>query len=85
MPKTDEQLALEEKVDLARTLIRYKGRRQSARELNEIEDAIRKSHEAEVAAGSVSQVDLDSIGASFLVKELPSGDNTDNGTDTDTD
>lgn len=67
--KTDEQLALDEKIDLARTLIRFRTRRQSARELNDVEDRIKKTHDAEVAAGSITQIDLDSLGVESLTKE----------------
>jgi hypothetical protein len=74
--KTSAQLALDEKIDLARTLLRFKARRQSARELNDIEDRIKKAHDAEVASGSFSQIDLDSIGVGSLTKEVESGSET---------
>jgi hypothetical protein len=74
--KTSAQLALDEKIDLARTLLRFKARRQSARDLNVIEDRIKKAHDAEVANGSVSQIDLDSIGVGSLTKEVESGNET---------
>lgn len=75
--KTDAQLALEEKIDLARTLIRFKARRKAARELNEVEDLIKKSHDAEVASGSFTQIDLEGIGVGSLAKELPSAEQSD--------
>lgn len=71
--KTSAQLALDEKIDLARTLLRFKARRTAARDLNEVEDLIKKNHDQEVANGSVTQIDLDSIGVGSLAKELPSG------------
>lgn len=71
--KTDEQLALDEKIDLARVMVRYKTRRQAVRELNEVEDLIKKAHDAEVAAGSLTQIDLDSIGVGSLTKEVEGG------------
>lgn len=75
--KSDAQMALDEKIDLARTLIRYKARRLAARELNEAEDLIKKAHDAEVANGGVTQIELEAISFSSLSKGLPSGDNTD--------
>lgn len=74
--KTDAQLALDEKIDLARVLVRYKTRRQAARELNEVEDLIKKAHDAEVASGNITQIDLDSIGVGSLTKEVESGNQT---------
>jgi hypothetical protein len=71
--KTDAQLALEDKIDLARTLVRFKHRRLSARELAEAEHLIQKRHDAEVAAGNITQIDLDSIGVGSLTKEVESG------------
>jgi hypothetical protein len=71
--KSDIDLALEEKLDLARVLIRFKRRRQAARELNDIEAAIKARHDAEVSAGNVTSLDIDNIGVGNLTKELPSG------------
>jgi hypothetical protein len=81
--KTEADLALAEKIDLARTLMRYKYRREAMRDLNEIEDAIKKTHDAEVAKGEVSSIDLSQIGTNFLVKELPSGDTDSDSGDSD--
>lgn len=74
--KTDAQLALDEKIDLARTLIRFKTRRQAARELNDVEDLIKKTHDLEVASGTMTEIDLDSIGVGTLAKEVEGGDET---------
>lgn len=74
--KTEEEMALAEKIDLARTLYRYKHRRQMARDLNEVEELIKSRHDAEVAAGSLVQIDIDSLGVGHIAKELPSGDNS---------
>ena len=74
--KSDADLALSDKLDLARTLIRYKARRLAAHELNEVEDAITKRHNAEVASGTVVSIDIEKIGMGHLAKELPSGDDT---------
>lgn len=85
--KSDAELALAEKIDLARTLVRFKARRQAARELNEAEDLITKQHNKEVADGNYSQIDLDSIGGIFgnRPKELTSGSDTDSAPSTDAD
>jgi hypothetical protein len=74
--KTNADLALADKIDLARTLVRFKHRRQSIRELNDVEDAITKRHNAEIADGSFTEIDLDGIGVGSLAKELPSGDSS---------
>ena len=67
-------MALEDKLTLARTLERYKASRQAARNLNEIEDRIKARHDAEVAKGTLTQIDFDSIDVGDLAKELPDAD-----------
>lgn len=74
--KTDAQLALDEKIDLARTLIRFKTRRLAARELNDVESLIKKAHDLEVASGTMTQIDLENIGVGSLAEEVEGGDET---------
>lgn len=73
--KSEEDLALADKIDLARTIVRYKHRRLAIRELNEAEEAIAKRHKKEVESGSFSEIDLDSIGLTSITgpKELDQG------------
>lgn len=71
--KSEADLSKEEKIDLARTLVRFKKRAEAKRELNEIEKSIIETHDAEVATGTLSTLDLNSVGADFLTKGLPSG------------
>lgn len=72
--KSEADLSKDEKIDLARTLVRFKYRSVSKRELNEIERNINDTHDAEVTSGTWTQLDLDSIGATFLQKGLPSAE-----------
>jgi hypothetical protein len=82
--KSESELALADKIDLARTLVRYKHRRKTLRELNDVEEAITKTHNTEVSAGSFTEIDLDGIGVGNLTqetKELTSGSATEKESD----
>ena len=58
-PKSEEDLILQDKLDLARTLTRLKARKQVRRELNGLEAALVEAHAKELAAGSVTAIDVD--------------------------
>jgi len=58
-PKSEEDLILQDKLDLARTLTRLKARKQVRRELNGLEAALVEAHSKELAAGSVTAIDID--------------------------
>lgn len=57
--KSEEDLILEDKIDLARTLVRLKARQTIRRELNELESKIVEQHTGEVRARDVTRVTLD--------------------------
>ena len=76
--KSEADLALSEKKDVVRTVLRLKHRLLVARELNDLEDLIEQTHEKEVASGKLTKIDVDSIGIGepFRPKEISSGNNT---------
>lgn len=72
--KSESDLAKDEKLDLAATLVRFKHRSLANRELNEIKKNISDSHDIEVTDGNWTQLDLESIGINFLQRGLPSAE-----------
>lgn len=58
-PKSEEDLILQDKLDLARTLTRLKARKQVRRELNGLEAALVENHAKELEAGRVTSLDID--------------------------
>lgn len=71
-PKSEEDLILDDKLDMARTLVRLKTRQNARRELNEIEPALVEAHGKELQDGTVSRIDIDT--AALFRKSLPEGD-----------
>lgn len=72
MPKkTDSELALEEKVTLARTLVRWKKSAEAKRELNLIETQILEAHEDK--DGNYSSIDTDALVAALTAKKELAG------------
>lgn len=58
-PKSESDLILDDKLDLARTLVRLKARKQVRRELNELESGLVDNHAQELQTGQVSEIDFD--------------------------
>lgn len=53
-PKDRDELALDDKLDVARTLVRLKSRMADRHTLNEVTALIRQSHQGEVNRGEVT-------------------------------
>lgn len=74
--KDEDELALDDKLDLARTMLALESRQKLRRSKNAIETVIRQSHREEVNAGEVTQPVIpsaDEILALFGTKAITAG------------
>lgn len=70
--RSADKVALADKLDVARTLVRLEKRIEARHELNVIEKEIVDRHEADLSDGTVRGIDVGNIVPSVL-KELGSG------------
>lgn len=71
-PKSEEDLILDDKLDLLRTLTTLEGRKRRRRILNDIEPSLVEAHAEELASGTVTAIDFDL--AAIFRKQIDPGD-----------